>query len=66
MINLKVRPIPHLSTRYYLEYFDTIQQMDIYRPVAKEAIESIRTIIQKRFGISDVKLITIYLDVEVS
>jgi len=64
MIQLQIRPIPHLSTRYYFEYFDPIQKKEIYHLVSKEGIDDMKTILQRRLGTDDIRLITIYLEVE--
>mgnify|MGYP003637396085 CR=1 FL=1 len=64
MIELKVRAMPHLSERYYFSYYDPIQQKEIYHPVAKEGIENMKTILQKRLGTDDIRLVTVYLEVE--
>lgn len=65
MIELKIRAIPHLDAKYYLEYFDPIQKKEIYHPVSKEAITNMRTVLQRRLGTDDIRLITVYLEVEV-
>jgi hypothetical protein len=65
MIQIQLLPRDHLKTLYFFEYYDPIQKKEIYHPVAEEGIENMRMILQKRLGTNDIKLITVYTEVEV-
>jgi len=65
MIDLKIRPLPHLRTSHYFEYYDPVQRKDVYLRVEPEDIERTRLVLHRRLGSEDVRLVTVYLEVEV-
>ena len=64
MIELKILPRQDRKEYFFFQYYDPIQEKEIYQPVSYERIDRVKVILETRY-ITEVKLISVLVDVEI-